>query len=363
MSIDDTIAMYEQAVVQIATPYSTGTGFFLPQEGVVVTNEHVVRDNKEVVIICEHLGRQLGQVLYIDVEHDLALITVAKVPDLPNIKLYSGSDLSVGQKVIAVGHAFGKDYSITKGMISSLDYNVANINYLLHDAALEPGNSGGPLLSFEGEVLGINTFVVSNGNNIGYSLPYHIIKVACNDYAKVFGQRASRCDSCGTLVPDQSSQGSCHNCGTTVPRISDIYDYEPQGVNKSLEHMIADLGYDVRLARTGPSSWTVEQGSASIKITYHEKSGLITGDAHLCSLPDTDIIKLYNFLLTENYQLDGLTFSIKDRDIVLSLLIYDQYFKKENAKAFFNELFLSADHYDNILVERFGAAWDSESAL
>jgi len=321
MSIDDTIAMYEQAVVQIATPYSTGTGFFLPQEGVVVTNEHVVRDNKEVVIICEHLGRQLGQVLYIDVEHDLALITVAKVPDLPNIKLYSGSDLSVGQKVIAVGHAFGKDYSITKGMISSLDYNVANINYLLHDAALEPGNSGGPLLSFEGEVLGINTFVVSNGNNIGYSLPYHIIKVACNDYAKVFGQRASRCDSCG------------------------------------------DLGYDVRLARTGPSSWTVEQGSASIKITYHEKSGLITGDAHLCSLPDTDIIKLYNFLLTENYQLDGLTFSIKDRDIVLSLLIYDQYFKKENAKAFFNELFLSADHYDNILVERFGAAWDSESAL
>jgi len=361
MSSDQSIKRYEEAVVQIATPYSTGTGFCLPEQGLVVTNEHVVRDNKEVIVIGKSIGKQLAKVRYLDVEQDLAFLSIDKPPQVSGITLYHGDDITVGQEVIAIGHPFGLGYTITKGIISSMDHRVSKINYIQHDAALNPGNSGGPLINLSGQILGMNTFVVKDGNNIGFSLPYHIISDALTDYLPHKGSCATRCGACQAIVEDNPELNHCSKCGAEIEMISQIAEYEPLGVNKSLEKMIGDLGYEVSLSRTGPSSWTIHQGSAVIKITYHEKSGLITGDAHLCALPEDDIISLYTFLLTENYHLDGLTFSVKDRDIVLSLLIYDQYFNPDNARTFFEELFLSADHYDNILVERFGATWDSEN--
>jgi len=143
--------------------------------------------------------------------------------------------------------------------------------------------------------------------------------------------------------------------------IQNIVPYEPQGVNKTLEQMIEQLGYNVLLSRTGPSSWSIVKGSALINISYHEKSGLITGDAHLCELPDEDIIHIYSYLLKQNYSLDGHTFSVKDNDIILSLLIYDQYFKQDIAVTLFKNLFELSDHYDDILVDDFKAKWNSES--
>jgi len=79
----------------------------------------------------------------------------------------------------------------------------------------------------------------------------------------------------------------------------------------------------------GPNHWSIRRGSAKINIAYHEKSGLIIGDAYLATLPEDNIKELYTFLLKQNYKLEGLTFSVKGQDIILSLLIYDQYLNKE----------------------------------
>ena len=352
---------YQKTVVQIATPYSTGTGFYLPSYQLIVTNEHVVRDNKEVVVVGSDIRKQMATVVYLDVEADLAFLKIEVEVDAPNINIYQGEELSVGNEVIAIGHPFGMQFSVTKGIVSSLDYQLSNINYIQHDAALNPGNSGGPLINTMGSIIGVNTFVLKNGSNIGFSLPYKLLQKSLDDYLSCEANYAVRCTSCHKLVIGELVVQHCTHCGSAVTTIQEIDEYEPLGVNKTLELVITDLGYDVRLSRTGPSSWTLKKGSATINISYHEKTGLITGDAHLCQLPPDDIIDLYEYLLEENYKLEGLTFSVKDDEIILSLLIFDQYFEKETALKLFEHLFECSDHYDDVLVGRFNAKWNSES--
>ena len=81
------------------------------------------------------------------------------------------------------------------------------------------------------------------------------------------------------------------------------------------------------------------------------------GDAFLATLPRKEIKPIYEYLLRQNFSIEGLTFSIKGQDIILSLLIYDRYLNLETGKTLFNHLFKKADDYDNILVEQYGASW------
>ena len=121
--------------------------------------------------------------------------------------------------------------------------------------------------------------------------------------------------------------------------------------------MLSELGHDAMLARRRPYNWEIEQGSALIHVAYHVKTGLITGDAHLCSIPDDDVLMLYSYLLKANYELEGLSFTVKDNEVILSLLIFDQYLNKLTALRLFEHLFKMADHYDDILVDDFNAKW------
>jgi len=149
----------------------------------------------------------------------------------------------------------------------------------------------------------------------------------------------------------------CPNCGSKIEIPSEVEEYEPIGVAKTIENMLVDTGHRVHLARRGPFNWEVEQGSAKISVSYYEKTGLIIGDAYLCSLPQKDIKPLYEFLLRQNYENEGLTFSVKGQDIVLSLFIYDRYLNKATGVKLIQHLFDRADYYDNILVEDYGAIW------
>jgi serine protease Do len=149
----------------------------------------------------------------------------------------------------------------------------------------------------------------------------------------------------------------CPFCGTRVKLPSQIEDYEPIGVAQTVETMLEKSGHDVQLSRRGPNNWDIRQGSARISIAYYEKNGLITGDAYLCTLPKKEIGPLYEYLLRQNYDVESLTFSVKEQDVILSLLIYDRYLNVETGLKLFTHLFERADYYDNILVEEYGAQW------
>jgi serine protease Do len=346
----------EPLIVQIATPYNTGTGFVMQQHGYIVTNEHVVRDNVTVVIEGLTIKRQSVEVIFLDEKNDIAFLSLPANTAFEHEITPHREHLNFGEIVFALGHPFGLKFSATKGIISSLKYSVGNQTFIQHDAALNPGNSGGPLLTASGGLIGVNTFILKNGQNIGIALPYEALHDLIEKYQNYKPQKVVTCTSCDTLLADDiQNRNHCINCGTEVRYLSSIENYETYGISKKIEDILYDLGYDVAISRRGLSNWELANGSVKINITYQEKSGFMIADASLCYLPNINMAEIYTYLLKQNYHNKGITFSLKDNSIVLSSIIYDQHMHYETCKKLLSKLIVSADKYDNILVEDFGA--------
>jgi len=355
-----TIDLYKNVIIQISTATGSGTGFYLKDYNLIVTNEHVVSGSAEVVIDGRQIEKSMTSVFYTDTLHDLAFLKVPDGANLPEIKLSENPKLSEGDQVMAIGHPYGLKYTATQGIVSNTSRLMKSLNYIQVDAAINPGNSGGPLVNKVGEVIGVNTAKIAEGDNLGFSLPAHYLKVALDEYLEFKGQGVTRCSSCSNLVTQTNIDGEyCPHCGAKVklPESFKEEDNEPVGVALHVEKLIGELGKDLRLSRKGKNNWEVEQGSATIRINYNENSGFIVGDAHLCRLPKQGIDKIYEYLLRENYKMKNLLFSTYQQNIVLSFLIYDKYFNIETGKKVMENLLKKADYYDNILVEQYGALW------
>lgn len=356
--MENIIDYYKDIVIQIATPYSTGTGFYLASENLIVTNEHIVRDNRAVIIFGSKIEKQLSDVIYIDQKYDLAFLRPPSSIDVPAAHLRVDPSPISGETVIAIGHPFELKYSTTKGIVSNTHYMREDMPYIQHDAALNPGNSGGPLIDGKGKIIGINTFILKDGNDIGFSLPAYLIENTIKAFKAKQQSIGIRCHSCSNIVVEEELDAEyCPHCGTNLQMPNQVEEYEPYGVARTIEEMLSQNGYEVEISRRGPNAWVIQKGSAKINISYYEKMGLITGDAYLCKLPQKNINPIYEYLLRQNFKIEGLTFSVQGQDIILSLLIYDRYLNVDTGMQLLEHLFLMADHYDNILVEQYGARW------
>lgn len=350
------IEQYKGVVIQIATPFSIGTGFYLKEYDLIITNEHVVRNNKDVVVEGQGVQRVLSPVRYLDPKFDLAFVQGPKANPWMGVKLHDREDFREGDPVIAVGHPFGLKYTATQGIISNSSHQQDDLYYIQHDAALNPGNSGGPLVNDAGEILGVNTFIIQNGQSIGFSLPARYLKQALDEFKAGGDKSGVRCISCANIVFEPNPEKKyCPFCGSKIQMISQIEDYQPKGIKLEIEDALKALNYDVNLTRRGPYNWEIEHGSAKILLSYHEDTGMIAGDAYICSLPKENIKEIYVYLLQQNSQLEGLCFSIQNQDIILSLQIFDHSFKPELGSQIFQYLFEKANAYDDLLIKNFGA--------
>ncbi|MBK8426622.1 MAG: trypsin-like peptidase domain-containing protein [Lewinellaceae bacterium] len=360
--MSDFVETYRNVIVQIATPNSTGTGFYLRDRGLIVTNHHVVEGNRAVVIEGAKFGKQLARIFYADQKYDLAFLEGPHYfEDLPEVRLGTGKTLRERDPITAIGHPFGLKFSVKSGIVSNTREIMNGIPYLHIDAALNPGNSGGPLVDNDGEIVGINTFVMRNGDNTGFSLPVIYLHESLDSYALANSDNACRCTACLNIVTSQTAEnGFCSFCGNRIELPASVDEYIPSGISKTIENLITRIGHDVMLSRSGPNAWEIKQGSATIVITYHDKSGLLSCDAVLCQLPKENIKPLYEYLLRQNYSNEALTLSVHDQDIVLSLLIFDRYLNDETGMKLLKNLFEKADYYDNVLVEQYGATWKAQ---
>lgn len=347
-----------KAVLQIATPFTTGTGFYLKDWNIIVTNEHVVRQNKKVVVKGYGFKKGFLDVVFVDKKKDIALIKPPAEHKMSHLALSPKDELQQGQNVLAVGHPFGLEFTATQGIISNLLRKRNDVNYIQHDAALNPGNSGGPLVNEKGEVIGVNTFVMKEGNSIGFALPMDLLKENLQDYLEISktNSLSTRCHSCNNVIGETKEMDDyCPHCGTEIDLISKIKEYQPEGPSLIVEEVLAKLSYSAELARKGPSAWEVEKGSAMISINYNKKTSMITGDATLCLLPKSKINEIYTFLLQQNHEMNYLTFSVHDNSILLSLLIHEANVNLESACKMMEYLFDRADYYDDILIDEFEA--------
>lgn len=353
------IEQYQKAIIQIATSTGTGTGFYVKEFDLIVTNDHVVSNHPEVTIAGKAFDKAFGRVLYADRKHDLAFIEAPKNVELPAIPLGNYEEMKDGDQVVAIGHPYGLNYTATQGVISKVDRIRDGMKFIQIDAAINPGNSGGPLVNNKGEVIGVNSFIIRGGDNLGFALPVSYLREALQLYLPHRGEASARCFSCGFLVTagNIDSGKYCPGCGTevAVPEIPQV-ETQPVGAAKTIEEILRALGKDVRLAREGANNWTVKEGSAKIKVSYNAENFFIAGDAYLCQLPadPTKIKPLYQFLLQENYRLHNLVLGCAKQNIVLSCIMYDLDMTSETGVDSFRRLFQQADHYDDYLKREFG---------
>jgi len=162
-----------------------GSGFIIDKKGYVITNAHVIGDADKITVHLADRRELKAELIGMDEKTDVAVLKIAG-DKLPVVKIADVSKLKVGQWVMAVGSPFGLDYTATQGIISSLGRNLPNDNFtpfIQTDAAVNPGNSGGPLFNTDGEVIGINSQIyTSTGSYAGVSfaipidLAMHIVE-------------------------------------------------------------------------------------------------------------------------------------------------------------------------------------------
>src|SRR5208283_5198560 len=159
---------------------SLGSGFIVDKEGYIITNNHVVEGADEIRVKSSD-GREFkAKVIGRDKKTDLALIKISSIfKDLPTLTLGDSEKERVGDWVLAVGNPFGLEHTVTQGIISATGRVIGAgpyDNFLQTDAPINPGNSGGPLVNLRGEVIGINTAIVSSGQGIGFAIPSNMAK-------------------------------------------------------------------------------------------------------------------------------------------------------------------------------------------
>jgi serine protease Do len=202
-AITDSVDKVSPAVVSITTTQNVhdffgrtieqkggGTGFILTSDGLIVTNKHVVSDDNATYHVFTNDGKDYeAKIVARDSLNDLAVIKI-EASGLPVVELGSSDDLKVGQWVIAIGNALGEfNNTVTVGVISAKERQITadgasggvseDLSGLLQtDAAINLGNSGGPLVNLKGQVVGINTAIAGNAQSIGFAIPINLVNKA-----------------------------------------------------------------------------------------------------------------------------------------------------------------------------------------
>jgi len=156
-----------------------GTGFIIQDDGLILTNNHVVEDVDEISVVFSDGTRSEAEIVGTDPKTDLALIRAKADREYQTLALGDSDALLPGDWVVAIGNPFGLDHTVTAGIVSATGRDIGEGPYddfIQTDAAINPGNSGGPLLNLAGEVIGINTAINPQANTIGFAVPINLAK-------------------------------------------------------------------------------------------------------------------------------------------------------------------------------------------
>lgn len=256
-----------------------GSGFILDKQGLILTNNHVIDNAQRVEVTLSDKHKYKAAVIGIDKNHDLALLKI-QAPNLVPATLSDSNGLTVGQKVYAIGNPFGLNGTMTRGIISSIrsirgPQNNPIEDAIQTDAAVNPGNSGGPLLNSKGEVIGITTLIASNGadqsSGIGFAIPINTAKAVLDDFAKYGHSRRPSLDIVTLPIsPDIAQQiGLPADYGILIERVLPGGAAEKAGLRGGTQRMYNGntpvmLGGDLIVALDGQEIATPQDLSAAM---------------------------------------------------------------------------------------------------
>jgi serine protease Do len=185
-TVKELVATLGEAVVQVRTPGGLGSGFFINEDGYLITNFHVIEGETQISIeVYQNKGGQLERSNYKQVRiismnkfADLALLKVEDkdAPKFSWVLLGESSALSVGDRVFAIGSPLGLERTVTEGILSTKTRELQGELYLQTTTQINPGNSGGPLFNLRGEVIGVTNMKITFGEGLGFAIPVESVK-------------------------------------------------------------------------------------------------------------------------------------------------------------------------------------------
>jgi len=237
-----------------------GSGFVLAPEGMIVTNNHVVEGAKEITVTLADKREYPARVVGRDPKTDIALLRINATEPLPAVVLGDSERLRVGDWVMAVGNPFGLSNTVTAGIVSAKGRVIGAGPYddfIQTDASINPGNSGGPLFNLQGEVVGINTAIVAQGQGIGFAVPINQAKalvpqleakgevtrgylgVAIQEITPELAKSLKLSDAKGALVADVTAGGPAETAGVKRGDVVVRYDGKEVADAHSLPALVA----------------------------------------------------------------------------------------------------------------------------
>jgi len=176
-------------VVTIRTDVAQGTGFIIDEQGYIVTNAHVLSGGRKIYAITSEQKAITAELIGYNENFDVALLNIPGTYSF--LELDDSDSVQVGENVIAIGNPLGLQFSVSEGIVSAIHRPGPNEEeaYIQTDAALNPGNSGGPLINKKGKVIGINNFKIGDGESLGFALESNYIEDIVNAIStKAFGE-------------------------------------------------------------------------------------------------------------------------------------------------------------------------------
>lgn len=341
----------KNAVFKINTSGGSGSGFYIKNKDLFITNYHVIEGNKQVAIEDQNQDRYLAQVVFVNPDADIAFLKSDFKPTqaipFDNLNTVNNQD-----KLWVLGFPFGMPYTITEGIVSNPKQLLNGKNYIQTDAAVNPGNSGGPVVNSEGVLVGVTTAKFNEADNVGFAIPATIVMEELNSYEdKGMQSFALKCESCSNLMYIKADY--CEVCGANIN--DKIFDEVP--LNKFctfVEEALKSININPILARAGQEFWEFHEGSALIRIFVYN-SKYLYATSPLNKLAKDNLETLFTYLLSNPiapYQL-----GISDNKIYISYRTRISDINGDAAQQVQQNLagmISKADELDDFLLNSFG---------
>lgn len=342
-----------KAIVRVATAAGTGSGFYLKEKDVVVTNHHVVGTSREVSLETQSKDRITAKVIFVNPVDDIALLQPNGTIDAPELQLAVDGSVQNSQKVSVLGFPFGMPFTVTEGIVSSPNQLMNGRKYIQTDAAVNPGNSGGPLMNEDDQVIGITTAKFQSADNVGFAIP---IRDLMDDLASLDENAerkfSAKCPSCDALLFEKVDY--CPNCGDDLQNEKIFEEEKMNPLAEFVEEALKEQGIDPITARNGFNFWEFHQGSALIRVFVYQNNYLYV-TSPLVKLPKQNLEEFYRYILSDSeypyrYGIDKNLVYVSFRTDMEDI----RGPRKQDIQKLLAGLAEKADELDSMLQEKFG---------
>ncbi len=349
-----------RSVFKVTHAGGSGSCFYLHDRRIFVTNYHVVEGFRDVALHDNDRTPYPARVILAAPSLDLALLAADHdFTPLPALALAADDALEVGGRIFVAGYPYGMPLSVTEGTVSSPRQLMDGSYYIQTDAAVNPGNSGGPMFNDRNEVVGITVSKFTEADNMGFGIPVATLRKLLDTVGEPDRTQYSvLCPGCDTLIRDEDEY--CPSCGEKLPDgVFDVRTQTPLGA--FVESAIERMGIAPVLARNGSDSWLFHKGSSEIRIFVYDGDYLFS-TSPINLLPKKNVEPVLDYMLSEDF--GPYKLGIEGRQIYIAYRIHLSDITPESEETIRDRivgLALRADEMDNMLIERFGCEFSEYS--